>query len=135
MPRWVAVMVLGMVLGGTLAGCGGAPAPAPPPAPVPIDGRYGGLLELSRGRAIDCGTESPITLTVANHAFTYHLPQPQAAWNPVLVFNATIAPDGTFNVRTGPDSMSGQVSGGTMQGQIIGDVCAFTFSAARGGVY
>ena len=54
--------------------------------------------------------------------------------NPLLVFTATIGEDGTFNAHIGPDSMSGRISGGIMQGQIIGDICAFTFNAARGGI-
>jgi hypothetical protein len=91
-------------------------------------------MQLSRGDAINCGNDNPITLHVANHAFTYRLNQPQAEWRPVIVFDATIGPDGAFNARSGPDSMSGSVAGGNMQGVIIGDICGFSFYASRGGV-
>jgi hypothetical protein len=90
-------------------------------------------MQLSRGEAINCGNDNPITLHVVDHAFTYRLNQPQAEWRPVIVFNAAIGPDGGFNARSGPDSMSGSVSGGNMQGVIIGDICGFSFNASRGG--
>jgi hypothetical protein len=129
---------LGAALSATLAGCSSPSAPAsaaaPPPKPVPIDGTYGGVMQLSRGEAINCGNQNPITLQVMNQTFTYRLDQPQADWRPTIVFTATIGPDGSFNARSGPDSMSGQVQGGTMQGQIIGDICAFSFVADHGGV-
>jgi hypothetical protein len=129
---------LGATLGATLAGCGSAPpsvsATAPTPKPVPIDGTYGGVMQLSRGEIINCGNQNPITLQVKNQTFTYRLDQPQADWRPTIVFIATIGPDGSFNARSGPDSMSGQVQGGAMQGQIIGDICEFSFVADRGGV-
>jgi hypothetical protein len=72
-------------------------------------------MELSRGDAINSGNQNPITLHVENHAFTYQLNQPQADWNPVIVFKAAIGPDGGFDARSGPDSMSGSVAGGNMQ--------------------
>jgi hypothetical protein len=92
-------------------------------------------MQLSRGQAINCGNENPITLHVANHAFSYQLNQPQAEWKPVIVFNAAIGPDGAFNAQSGPDSMSGSVAGGNMQGVIIGDICGFSFNASRGGTW
>jgi hypothetical protein len=137
MPPLVAITVLGLSLGATLAACTNSPSPAPianVPSPQPIDGTYGGLMQLNRGDAINCGNENPITLHVANHAFTYQLNQPQAEWKPVILFKAMIGPDGAFNAQTGPDSMTGSVSGGNMQGTIIGDVCGFSFNASRGGV-
>ncbi len=70
-----------------------------------------------------------------DHSFTYRLSQPRAEWKPNIVFTATIGPDGSFNARSGPDSMSGQVSQGTMQGVIVGDICGFNFNAARGGTW
>ena len=90
-------------------------------------------MQLNCGEAITCGNDNPITLHVENHAFTYQLNQPQAAWKPVIVFKAMIGPDGAFNAQLGPDSMSGSVAGGNMQGSIIGDVCAFSFNASLGG--
>jgi len=138
MPPSAAITVLGLSLGITLTACSGPPAPAPianVPPPPPIDGTYDGVMQLSRGAAINCGNENPIMLHVANHAFTYRLNQPRAEWNPVIEFNAVIGPDGAFNARSGPDSMSGNVSGGSMQGVIIGDICGFSFNASRGGTW
>jgi hypothetical protein len=132
----VATVVVGLSLG-TLVACSNSPSPAAiadVPSPQPIDGTYGGTMQLSRGDPVNCGNENPITLYVANRAFTYELNQPQAEWKPVIVFKAVIGPDGAFNARSGPDSMSGTVAGGNMQGVIIGDVCGFSFNASRGGV-
>jgi hypothetical protein len=139
MPRLSAITVLGVAVGTILAGCSPSqPPPAvatAPPRPVPIDGTYGGVMQLSRGDAMNCGNENPITLQVQNHTFTYRLAQPRAEWKPVIVFTAAIAPDGSFNAQSGPDSMSGQVAGGSMQGEIVGDICGFSFNADRGGTW
>lgn len=155
MPRSITIAALGMVLGATLAGCNTSPpampppsaAVAPPPAgsanappvsatppsqPMAIDGIYRGAMQLSRGRAINCGNDDAITLRVKNHAFTYRLQQPQADWRPTIDFVAKVAPDGSFNAKSGPDSISGQIADGVMQGTIIGDICGFSFNAGRG---
>ncbi len=131
----VVTAMLGLCLGTTLIACSGPPAPAAVAivTPPPLDGTYGGVMQLNRGEAIACGNENPITLHVANHAFTYHLNQPQAEWQPVILFNAIIGPDGAFDARSGPDSMAGTVTAGAMQGVIIGDICSFSFNASRGG--
>jgi len=138
MRSLIAMTVLAVATGATLAGCGNSPQPAPVasaplPQPVPIDGTYGGVMQLSRGDAINCGNENPITVQVKNQIFTWRLDQPRAEWRPFIVFTATIGPDGSFNARSGPNSMRGQVAGGIMQGEIIGDICGFSFNAARGG--
>lgn len=140
MPRLIATTVLSVVLGAALVSCESTPSPAPVaagpgPRPVPIDGNYDGVMQLSRGDAINCGNQNSITLNVKDHAFTYRLDQPQAEWRPVIVFTATIGPDGSFNARSGPDSMIGRVASGSMQGQIIGDICGFSFVADRGGTW
>ena len=87
-----------------LAACGTSdppPAPAAPSRPVPIDGSYNGILQLTRGDAINCGNQDPVVLQVADRSFTYQLRQPRADWAPVLVFRATIQPDGSFNAQAG----------------------------------
>jgi hypothetical protein len=139
MPRLRAITELGVAVATLLAGCSpGQPPPAVATAPsrsVPIDGTYGGVMQLTRGDAMNCGNENPITLQVQNHTFTYRLGQPRAEWKPVIVFTVAIAPDGSFNAQSGPDSMSGQVASGSMQGQIVGDICGFSFNADRGGTW
>jgi hypothetical protein len=135
----IAIAALSAALTATMTGCSGPPPPpsagAPPPAPVPvpIDGTYDGQMQLSRGETIDCGNQDLITLQVKNQSFTFRLDQPQAVWKPTVTFTATIGPDGSFNAQSGPDSMSGRVAGGAMQGQIIGDICGFSFVANREG--
>jgi hypothetical protein len=122
-----------------VAGCVSAPpatpvAAAPPPRPVPVDGTYGGLMQLTRGDAMNCGDQDPITLRVTNHTFSFRLSQPQAEWKPEIIFTATIGADGTFNVQSGTGYMRGNVAGGSMQGEISGDFCGFNFIANRGGI-
>jgi hypothetical protein len=140
MPRLLAIIVLGLIQGAVLAACSNPPPPTPvagarPLQAVPIDGTYGGVMQLTRGDAMNCGDENPITLQVRDNAFTYRLSQPQADWKPVIVFAATIGPDGSFNARSGSSSMSGRVVNGSMQGLIIGDICGFSFNAGRGGTW
>ena len=102
-------LLTGSVLGlaaAVLAACGGTPAPQPvaappPPAPVPTDGSYDGLAQVIRGSANSCGDQMQFRLRVVNQAFSYRLAQPRAEWKPVIVFNATIGPDGSFNARSG----------------------------------
>jgi hypothetical protein len=87
MPPLAALTLLGLSLGATLAACTNPPSPAPVAnalPPPPIDGTYGGIMELSRGDAINPGNQYPITLHVENHAFTYQLNQPQAVGSPSL---------------------------------------------------
>jgi hypothetical protein len=138
MSGLVAVAAVSVALGVTLAACSSPLPPlasVPPPKPVPIDGTYGGVMQLSRGDAITCGDENPITLQVTDNILTYQLSQPRAEWKPVIVLTAKIRSDGSFNAQSGPDSMNGYVSQGTMQGVIIGDICGFNFNAARAGTW
>ena len=129
MPRLNAITLLGVAVGTILAGCNPSP-PLPavataPARPVPIDGTYGGVMQLSRGDAMNCGNENPITLQVQNHSFTYRLAQPRAEWKPVIVFTVAIAPDGSFNAQSGPDSMSGRVAGGRISPSLAKTGSAF----------
>jgi hypothetical protein len=130
--------IVALVLGLSLAACGTTSAPTPvaaPSPPVPIDGTYGGVMQLIRGSAMNCGDQVDFTLRIVNHAFTFKLPQPTAEWKPVIVFTANVGSDGSFNVMSGPDYMRGGIAGGVMHGEISGDICGFTFNASRGTVY
>jgi hypothetical protein len=138
MKDWNRMGSLALLGGIALAGaCTTQPTPAAvaPSPPVPIDGRYDGVIQLVRGDAINCGDQNPIMLQVANQAFTYRLSQPQADWQPVLVFATTIQPDGSFNTQSGTGYMRGTVASGHMQGTIAGDICEFSFAADRGGTW
>ena len=120
------------------AGCVKSPPPMSYPlppisGPQPIDGRYDGLMQLIRGDVINCGNSNEFHLKVANQSFSYELSQPQAPWKPVIVFTATIGPDGAFNATSGTGYMRGTLTNGHMQGRISGDICGFDFNADRTG--
>lgn len=128
-----------------LAGCNNSPPPAPPPTPAPaapaqpagpvsFDGTYNGMKQLTRGSAMSCGTQDPMTIRVANNAFRYVLNQP-LAWQPTRSFAVTVAPDGSFISQSGPAMMRGQISGGHMQGEIADDACGFQFEADSSGTW
>jgi hypothetical protein len=139
MPPSIAIATSTATLTMLLLSCSSSPPAVatrtPPAQPIPIDGTYGGVMQLTRGDATNCGNENPITLQVKNQTFTYRLAQPQAEWKPVIIFTVTIAADGSFDGRAGPDSMSGHVAGGSMQGQVVGDMCGFSFNADRGATW
>ncbi len=123
-----------------LTDCANTPPPAPivaasPTQAVPIDGTYGGLMQLTRGSAMSCGDQDRFMLRVTNRSFTFQLAQPRAEWKPVIVFKVEIGNDGSFNVRSGASYMRGKVAGGSMQGEISGDICGYAFNADRGGTY
>ena len=63
------------------------------------------------------------------------LNQPQVSWQPQRSFDVVIAPDGSFQVQSGPAYIRGQVSQGHMQGQIVGDVCSYQFEADNSGTW
>lgn len=106
---------------------------APISGPQPIDGTYGGLMQLIRGDAINCGNTNEFRLQVTNQSFTFKLAQPQVDWKPQILFTASIAPDGSFNAQSGTSYMRGTLKDGHMQGRISGDSCGFTFDADRNG--
>jgi len=109
---------------------------APPLARVTtVNGTYNGLMQLVSGSPISCGTSDEFTLQVQNKAFRYVLNQPQVAWQPQRVFAATIAPDGSFRAGSDVAYISGTVSQGHMQGQIVGDACQFQFEADSDGSF
>ena len=113
-----------------------ATATVPPPArAIPIDGSYNGITQLASGAAMSCGTQDTMSLQVKNHSFRYVLNQPQVSWQPQRSFDVVIAPDGSFQVQSGPAYIRGQVSQGHMQGQIVGDVCSYQFEADNSGTW
>jgi hypothetical protein len=60
---------------------------------------------------------------------------PQVPWRSQRSFDVVIAPDGSFQVQSGPAYIRGQVSQGHMQGQIVGDVCSYQFEADNSGTW
>jgi hypothetical protein len=92
-------------------------------------------MQLTSGQVMSCGDQDPLTLTVANNAFSYTLNQPQIPWQTTRSFNVAIASDGSFNAQSGSASFSGSVSGGHMAGDIVGDACGYHFEADRSGTW
>jgi hypothetical protein len=124
-------------------GCADAPESAPvaptavvqPIRPARINGTYDGMAQLVRGSAITCGTQDMLTLRVVDNAFGYTLNQPQVTWQPARSFNVVIAPDGTFQAKSGAAYIRGTVNDGHMSGDIVGDACGYHFEADSSGTF
>jgi hypothetical protein len=142
--RFAALRILGFLLLPALAaGCGGkappppsatGPATALPAGPVAVDGTYQGTKVLVRGDGgpgLLCGSLDPFSVTVAGRAFHYVLHQPEIPYQATRVFAVTIDTDGAFKATDGPTYIAGNAGGGTMQGEVSGDVCGYTFEADR----
>jgi hypothetical protein len=125
---------------GLLWGCGPG-RNAQPGSPVggttaaSWDGTYRGTIEITGlGSGIQrswCETVPQIVVQVANNAFRYEMPHPNAPDNPTPVYVATIAPEGTFTSQIGSGTMTGRVTGLRMSGNISGSVCVYAFSMDR----
>ena|SRR5689334_20581698 len=126
-----------------LAGCTSPAQPDPPPVAAgpplaiakSVDGNYNGVAQLASGSPDACGTQDIISLRVSANAFQYVLQQPQVPWRPSVTFAVSIAPDGSFASNAGTAYIKGQVKQGHMQGQIVGDSCAFSFEADNTGSF
>jgi hypothetical protein len=126
-----------------LAGCMSPAQPDPSPSaggpPLAtaksIDGSYNGVTQLTSGSPEACGTQDIFSLKVRANTFRYVLQQPQVPWRPSITFAVTIAPDGSFASNAGAAYIKGQVKQGHMQGQIVGDSCAFSFEADNTGAF
>ena len=130
---------------GLLAMLAGCTSPAPPDAPPvsgpplatskSIDGNYNRVAQLTSGSQESCGTQDIFSLRVSANSFQYVLQQPQVPWRPSVTFAVSIAPDGSFASNAGTAYIKGQVKQGHMQGQIVGDACAFSFQADNTGSF
>jgi len=126
-----------------LAGCMSSAQPDPPPVAAgpplaiakSVDGSYNGVAQLASGSPDSCGTQDILSLRVRANAFQYVLQQPQVPWRPSVTFAVSIAPDGSFVSNAGTAYIKGQVKQGHMQGQIVGDSCAFSFEADNTGSF
>ena len=125
-----------------VAGCTSPAQPDPPPAAGPplataksVNGSYNGIAQLTSGSPESCGTQDIFSLQVRANAFQYVLQQPQIPWRPSITFAVSITPDGGFASSSGAAYIKGQVKQGHMQGQIVGDSCAFSFEADNTGSF
>ena len=90
-------------------------------------------MQLNRGDEMNCGNTNEFRLRVAGQSFTYRLSQQQVAWKPVVVFTASIGPDGAFEAVSGTSYLRGTLKNGHMQGRMSGDVCGFTSTLIAAG--
>ena len=132
----LSVVVGSVVLSGCSPGQSAQPAsPVRAATTVSWDGTYRGSIQItglgSGVQRLWCETNPEIVVHVANNAFRYEMPHPNAPDNPTPVYAATIAPDGTFNGQIGSGTMSGRVTGTHMSGHIDGSVCVYAFSMDR----
>ena len=125
-----------------VAGCSSPAQPDPPPTGGPplatatsVDGSYNGIAQLVSGSPDSCGTQDIFSLQVRANAFQYVLQQPQVPWRPSITFAVGITPAGSFASNSGAAYIKGQVKQGHMQGQIVGDSCAFRFEADNTGSF
>jgi hypothetical protein len=113
------------------------PIPRANPGPVSPDGTYNGNMSSngSSGAIGDCGNGDDFTLNVRNSKFSYVLPQPNVPYRRQVRFDATVAPDGSFDSGSGGTYMRGRFGQGHMSGQIVGDACSFDMEADRTGTW
>lgn len=115
-----------------------APAPqtvaAPPPANTIelVDGTYNALGALIRGNPTNCGNRTQMTFQIKDNSFVYVLNQPQVPWRRTVRFDVTVDVDGSFETVANTAAIRGRIQSGHMQGEVIGDACAFSFQADRG---
>ena len=130
-----------LVLTLAIAGCAGPmgtihPVPAPPPPVTAFDGSYRSLLRTttpgSEGQVFTwCDSRGQAVITVEQGKFTYAVPHPNVPGNPTPVFQAVMAPDGTFAGDIVSGSMTGQIAGSRLEGTISGAGCTYTLSASK----
>src|SRR5262249_47632871 len=130
-----------LVVAATLWACSDSPAPQPTPPPQPAvsyDGRYVGSIH-SVGSVQGqnwCDTPASVTIVVSANTFNYTLPHPNLPHTPLYnpAFTMQIRPDGSFRGTGGElefASMSGQITGTHLVGQIDGSDCSYAFAADR----
>lgn len=128
----------------TLAACASRPPPMPDPAPVAVeepdpdapqmvDGTYNAVGALQRGNRLACGDRTAMTIQIRDNRFVYVLNQPQVPWRRSVRFAVTVARDGSFESVANTAAIRGTIRNGHMQGELIGDACAFSFQSDRGG--
>jgi hypothetical protein len=111
--------------------------PPPPPPVTAFDGSYRSTIRVAAafGQVAQtttwCDTPGQSTVTVANGELRYSVPHPNIPGNATPTFPATMAQDGSFSGEVVLGTISGQISGTHMQGQIDGSACLYTFAGER----
>lgn len=78
-----------------------------------------------------CDTPGQPVVTVANGRLNYSVPHPNVPGEPVTVFTATLAKDGSFSGDQILGMMTGEVQGNRIIGRIDGSACLYEFSGMR----
>jgi hypothetical protein len=115
------------------------PPPSPPPQPaVSYDGRYVGTIRSATSiqNQTWCATPPSLTVLVSANTLSYSLSHPNLPHEPFYSpnFAIHIAPDGSFNGPGGDlaiATMTGQITGSHMTGEIDGMDCSYEFAADR----
>jgi hypothetical protein len=133
---WCTVSLLLMV-----AACAGPmgtinPGPVAAPPSTAFDGSYRSSIRITGGSASAqgqgwCQTPGQPMITVRDGEFSYALPHPGVPGGPTPVFQAAMAPDGSFSGQGVGGSLSGRVTGSRIEGRIDGQGCIYQFSGYR----
>jgi hypothetical protein len=135
-PAWRALSLLL-----TVAACAGPmgtinPGPAPTPPSAAFDGFYRSSIRITGGSASAqgqgwCQTPGQPVINVRDGEFSYALPHPNVPGGPTPVFQAAMAPDGSFSGQGVGGSVAGRVTGTRIEGRIDGQGCIYQFSGSR----
>lgn len=111
-------------------------AAAPGPAStVSWDGNYRGTVHIaglgSRVRQQGGETNPQTVFRVTNNALSYAVPHPNAPNNPMPVYSAMIAPDGSFRVGLTTVTTGGCLTGTHVSSKIDGSVCVYSVALDR----
>jgi hypothetical protein len=130
-----------MVLTLMIAGCAGPMGvirsdTAVAPTVTAFDGSYRSTIRItSTAGAAEgtnwCDTPGQPVVNVANGQFSYAVPHPNAPFAMSGNFAATVAKDGSFSGQAVSGTISGQVSGTHMEGNIDGQGCIYAFTGDR----
>lgn len=97
---------------------------APQTLPPTADGVYFGTSTRFRADRQDCPHPGLVTLVVQDQQFEYR-------WNRDLSIEAVIDPDGSVHGDTFGITLTGQVDGQTMSGDVTNSACALHFTVRR----
>jgi len=140
-PRSHHYTLCALVLALTVAGCAGPmgtihPLPPPPPPVTAFDGSYRSTLlsntPAQAGQVFSwCQSPGQAVITVDKGVFTYAVSHPNVPGNPTPVFQATVAPDGSFAGQAISGSVTGQITGPRLEGKLDGMGCVYSLTGNR----
>jgi hypothetical protein len=130
-----------VLIAATAAGCAGSmgtirPKPAGPPPVTAFDGSYSNtIIVIATARnatdAPACQTPGQPIIKVTDGRFSYAVPHPAIRGNPTPIFQATVAPDGSFSGKVNDGSLHGRIDGNHLEGGIDGVLCRYGITGNR----